>query len=166
VARLTQALGDRNSVYTANHSEDIVQMKYIDPLPVKCPHCGEIHKYSVEDMRHFRSSCLTCNYDLASIGEEMRENEAYWAFVSIDLAGFVLRLEDKLHIHYEDKEVESLETLEEAINLTCTKLPSDYNVKQLKQLILETASEVGNYSVDQLDMKMSLRKILEKSGDP
>jgi uncharacterized C2H2 Zn-finger protein len=137
-------------------------MKYINPMLVKCPHCGEIHKYSVEDLRHFRASCLTCNCDLTSIGKEMRENESYWAFVLIDLVGFVVRLEDKLHIHYEDKEVERLETLEEAFNLTCTKLPSDYNVKQLKQLIFETASEAGNYSVDQLDMEMSLRKILEK----
>ncbi len=95
----------------------------------------------------------------------MRENEAYWAFVLIDLVGFVLRLEDKLHIHYEDKELESLETLEEVFNLTRTKLPSNYSIKQLKRLIFETASEVGNYSVDQLGMEMSLRGILEKSRD-
>ncbi|MCL4266567.1 MAG: hypothetical protein KJ069_25455 [Anaerolineae bacterium] len=140
-------------------------MKYIDPMPVKCPHCGETRKYSVEDLRCFRVSCLVCNYDLASIGKEMRENEAYWAFVLIDLVGFVLRLEDKLHIHYEDKELESLETLEEVFNLTRTKLPSNYSIKQLKRLIFETASEVGNYSVDQLGMEMSLRGILEKSRD-
>ena len=140
-------------------------MKYIDPLPVKCPSCGETCNYSVKDLLSFQADCLVCHYDLAAIGKTMREKEAELAFLFFDLGDFVLKLEDNLHLCYEDKEIENLKTVEDLFYLTQTKLPSDYNPEKLKQLILETASEGGNYSVAQLSMEMSLREILEKNCD-
>lgn len=137
-------------------------MKYLDPLPVECPHCRETREYSVEDLRNFRAICPVCNYDLTSVGKKMRETEAYWAYVMLDLVDFILKLESKLPIQYEDKEVENLKTLDEVFRLTLTKLPANFNANELKQIIFETASEAGNYSVSQLNWEMNLREVLER----
>ena len=136
-------------------------MKYLDPMLVECPHCGETREYSVDDLRHFRAICLVCNHGLSEIGAQMREHEAYWGHV-LDLVTFTLKLEEKLGIEYQDKEVESLKTLEQVMRLTLSKLPSDFNVDRVKQVIFETASEVGNYTASELSMGMSLREVLEK----
>jgi hypothetical protein len=139
-------------------------MRYIDPSPVECPNCGETREYPIEDLRNSRATCLVCHHDFSSIGREMREREAYWAYILIDLVGFIIDLQDRLNpnIEYEDKEVENLKTLDDIFRLTLTKLPPDYNADQLKQIIFELASEAGNYTVNQLSMEMNLREVLEK----
>ena len=137
-------------------------MKYLDPMPVKCPKCGETRQYPVDDLRNFRAVCSECNYELIPIGKMMREKETYWAYRFMEL-DFVLRLEEKLNIQYEDREAENLETLEDVFRLTLTKLPPNFGVDRLKEIIFVIASEVGKYKADQLRMEMSLRDVFEKT---
>ena len=137
-------------------------MKYIDPASVECPNCGETREYPIEALRNFRATCLVCNYSFESIGKDMREQEAYWAYIFIDLVSYIINLEDKLNVQFEDKEVESLETFDELFRLTLKKLPPNYGNDRLKGILFEMASSVGNYEIDQLSLDMDLRDILER----
>ena len=137
-------------------------MKFANPLSIECPNCGESRKYLVEDLLNSHATCLLCNYSLASIGKEVKNHSAYWKYV-FGLFVFLNDLEDRLNIQFEDREVEHLKTLEEVFNLTQEKLSAGNSDEHLKQVILETAAQAGNYTVDQLALEMDIRKVLESS---
>jgi hypothetical protein len=139
-------------------------MKYLDPMPVECPQCGKTREYPAADLRNFRAVCYECNYDLTSIGKEMREGEAYWAYILIDLIDFVLKLEEKLKIQYKDSEIVQLKTFDDMFHLTLSKLPPSFSADQLREIIFVAASEAGNYTASQLSLDMSLRDVLERTA--
>ena len=135
-------------------------MKYRDPMPVKCPHCGETREYPVKDLQNFRAICSACNHDLNAISKIMREKAAYISDMIVVL-GLLSELEEKLGVEFEDRELWNLKTLDDVYRLTLTKATPHFSEDQMKETILAVASELGKYSVQQVDLGMDLLDVLE-----
>jgi len=57
-------------------AEGLAEMKWLDPMPVRCPSCGRKSAARVAELRSLRAACPGCGASLAAAGERMLAEEA------------------------------------------------------------------------------------------
>ena len=92
----------------------------MDPLSVICDRCGVESNYSLEKIRSFKASCISCDFSFKQIALKInkhhQEVENYFSKLEI-----IIRVEDEFSIEITDQEVEKILTIQNLLDMIYCK---------------------------------------------
>ncbi|HEX4792989.1 MAG TPA: hypothetical protein VH370_04310 [Humisphaera sp.] len=118
-------------------------MKFVDPMPIRCPKCAAESSQSEADLLALRAKCPMCGESFADAGQRMRSTyDDFGDFATI--AGIQVAIERRLGIKIDDSQwIEKHPTLRQAAQEIHRQVPAErLTDAELLRLVEEAATSL------------------------
>ena len=117
-------------------------MKWMDPMPIDCPACGNQFPIPVEDLRSLSATCPNCGASFKEIGERMLASENQTNQL-LDLFLIVKDLEEHDGPVLSNSELDSVNSLEELVCAVANHFPPDLDrMAKAKERVMEAVRRI------------------------